>query len=344
MQNTIRIQPQRLQESASNLFTAAGTPTHIAEIVAEILVGANLTGHDSHGVLRIPTYLKQIREGSIHPAAEPDIRKKSDGVLTVDGQGGFGHYVAHKAMARGIEVAKEGAVCSLCFQNIGHIGRLGEYAEQAARAGCVGLIYYGIGTHNRGGTVPYGGAEGRLGTNPMAAGLPTGDDTPFVLDMATSVVAEGKLQVARSKGEDLPKGYIVDKDGKPSVKTSDFYEGGHLLPFGGHKGYGLSLLICLLGAISGGSKVDEGMAGGTYMQVINVEAFTTLVDYQHTVRTVLNWMKSTPPAPGTNEVLAPGDFEARTRAQRLAYGIDLPDTIVEQLQQCARELQTSVEL
>lgn len=344
MQDSYTIPASQLERAAASLFTAAGTPKHIARVVSKILVGANLAGHDSHGVLRVPTYLKQIESETLHPAREPEILQETHNTLLVDGQNGFGHFAAHQATAWAIDKAKNGSICHVGFRQTGHIGRLGEYAEQAANAGCIGLIYYGMGQPNRGGTVPFGGAEGRLGTNPMAAGIPTGDDTPFVLDFATSVVAEGKLQVARSKGQDLPAGYIVDKHGNPSTTTADFYDGGHLLPFGGHKGYGLSLLICLLGALSGESNGSDGMVRGTYLQVINVEAFIPLAEYQQTVRTFLDWMKTTPPAPGFQEVLAPGDFEQRTRAHRLENGIDIPTTIRDQLHECARQLEVAIDL
>ncbi len=344
MQDVYRIQTSRLHQATVQLLTAAGTPQHTAEIVAKILIGANLTGHDSHGVLRIPTYLKQVKAGSLCPDVEPEILKETDNTLVVDGRHGFGHYTAHQGTAWAIEKAKAGALCNVSFHRTGHIGRLGEYAEQAAQAGCIGLVYYGIGQRDRGGTVPFGGTKGRLGTNPLAAGIPTGDETPFVLDIATSVVAEGKLQVARSKGENLPEGFIIDKDGQPSIKTEDFYNGGHLLPFGGHKGYGLSLMICLLGALSGEYKAEDGKLGGTYMQVINVEAFTPLADYQRTVRTFLDWMKTTPPALDMPEVLAPGDFEQRNRTQRQTEGIDLPQAIYDQLQACAKQLGVSLDL
>ncbi|MEM7132514.1 MAG: Ldh family oxidoreductase [Chloroflexota bacterium] len=339
-----RIPARQLQQATTDLLIAAGTPETIAQVVSKILVGANLTGHDSHGVLRVPTYLKQIQSGDIQPAAKPEIRRETENTLFIDGQNGFGHFTAHKAMALAIDKAKEGALCNVSFLRTGHIGRLGDYAEQAAHAGCIGLIYYGIGTSGRGGTVPYGGMDGRLSTNPMAAGVPTGDDTPFVLDMATSMVAEGKLQVARSKEQDLPEGYIVNKEGQPTVKTADFYDGGYLLPFGGHKGYGLSLLTCLLGALSGETNGDEGLVRGTYMQVINVEAFTPLADYQRTARTLLDWMKATQPAPTMDEVLVPGDPEQHTRTQRLAEGIDVPLIIYEQLHECAKQLQISIDL
>ncbi|MBV7336859.1 Ldh family oxidoreductase [Chloroflexi bacterium TSY] len=342
MNATHTIKATELQTITQRFLVSSGTPQHIADIVADVLVGANLTGHDSHGVLRIPHYLDRVANGTIQPAAEPEILQETNTTLKIDGQHGFGHYTAQKGMEWAIQKAKESNVCGVSFINIGHIGRLGQYAEQAAEAGCIGLITYGTGRSDRGGTVPFGGKEGRLGTNPMAAGVPTGDESPFVLDIATSIVAEGKLQVARSKNQDLPEGYIVDKEGSPSIKTADFYDGGHLLPFGGHKGYGLSLLICLLGGLCANFDSTNSGMGGTFMQVINIDAFMPLAQYQRNVRAFLDGMKATPPAAGFEQVLAPGDFEHMLRTQRLSEGIELPNAIYEQLQDCAERLGISL--
>lgn len=338
-----RFQAAYLHATARRLFTAAGAPRHIADDVAEVLVNSNLTGHDSHGVLRVPAYLNGISNGGIVPAAEPKVVQETAVTLLLDGNGGFGHYTARKAMALAIEKAKQAHVCCVSFTRIGHMGRLGEYAEAAARAGCIGLLTYGIGARDSGSTVPYGGAKGTLGTNPIAVGIPTGDDTPFIIDFATSTVAEGKLQVARSKGADLPQGLIVDKHGAPSVKPADFYEGGYLLPFGGHKGYALSLMVCLLGGLAGGFNAEKCAMGGMFMQVVDVSAFTPLETYQRSVRAFLDGLKTTPPAPGFAEVLVPGDFERRARAERLAHGIELPGPIYEQIQACAGKLNVSTD-
>lgn len=338
MAETQNFQAGELTALTVRMFSAAGAPEHIAQNVAEILVGANLAGHDSHGALRIPAYLRQITKGDLNPAAEPTIVKETTNTLLLNGNKGFGHHTARVGMQMAVAKAKQNNVCAASFINTMHIGRLGEYGEQAARSGCVGIITYGTGGKNQGSVTPFGGAGRALSTNPMAVGIPTGDDHPFVLDIATSVVAEGKLQVARSKGLDVPPGYIVDKEGRPTTRTLDFYEGGFLLPFGGHKGYGLSLLITLLGGLSGNFNVEQATMGGELMQVINIEAFTPLEQYQQGVRAFLDGVKATPPSPGFQEVLVPGDFEARTRAQRLAEGIELPEMIVGQLQEWAAKL------
>ena len=327
-----------LQALTSRLFRQVGAPQHIADDVAQILVGANLAGHDSHGVLRLPIYLQQIQEGKLAPAAEPVVVEEDATTLKIDGQNGFGHYTARRGMALAIEKARQSKISCVTFSRINHIGRLGEYAEDAARAGCLGITTVGNGSRDFGRTAPYGGAQYRLGTNPIAVGVPTGDEFPFVLDFATSIVAEGKIQVARSKGLDMPPGYLFDKQGQPTVKTADFYDGGCMVPFGLHKGYALSLFICLLGGLGAPFDPEKAAMGGCYMQVLNIEAFTPLADYQRNVRMFLDAMKATPLAPDFDEVLVPGEFEERNRRQRLENGVEVPETIISQLRQWADKL------
>ena len=340
MTTATRFRPAHIHSASRNLFSAAGVPRHVAETVSEILVSANLAGHDSHGVLRIPTYLDGIANGSIVPAAEPEVVRQHTNTLIIDGHQGMGIYTARKAIDLAIEKTGETGICCISFRRVGHIGRLGEYAETAARAGCIAIITVGVGTVDA--VVPYGAAGGRLGTNPIAIGVPTGDQAPFVLDIATSVVAEGKLQVARAEKSRLPEGYILDRHGKPSTDPVDFYDGGYLLPFGAHKGSGLSLLTCLLSGLSGVSEVEEGTLAGAFMQVMRVDAFTPLGPYQRGVRAFLDSIKAMPPAAGFDEVLVPGDFEYRTRAKRLIEGVDVPGPIMERIRDWADRLNVSL--
>lgn len=342
MEKTHLFHAPYLHAIARTIFVAAGTSLHIAEDVAEILVKAHLAGHDSHGVLRIPAYIRGIESENIKPSAEPEIVAETDNTLRVDGNGSFGHYVSRWSIRKAIEKAKTSASCCVSIFNTGHIGRLGEYAEEAAGAGCIGLISVGMGGKGAGPTVPYGGSQGTFSTNPIAIGVPTGDDTPFIVDYATSVIAEGKIQVARSKGTELPEGCILDKNGAPSVKPADFYDGGALLAFGKHKGYALAMFTCLLGGLAGTFDAETGRMGGIFMQTIDVNAFTPVADYQKGVRAFLDVIKATPPASGFDEVLAPGDFESRYRAERLKNGIEIPDTINNQLQECADKFNVSI--
>ncbi len=337
-------QPAHVHAMTRQLLMAAGTPRHIADDVAEILVHANLAGHDSHGVLRVPAYLEAITKNKLNPAAEPEISKETANSFVIDGKDGFGQYTARQAVNRAIDKAKKNSVCCVSFIRTGHIGRLGEYAEAAAKAGCIGIVTHGAAGHDRSIVVPFGGSKGALSTNPIAIGIPTGDDTPFLLDISTSVVAEGKVQVARSKNADLPPGCIVDKDGRPTVKPTDFYDGGYLLPFGAHKGYGLGLFAALLGGLAASAEtVETGIIKGEFLQVMNVAAFSPLEIYERGVQAVLKQIRAIPPVAGFTEVLAPGDFEARNRKKRLVEGIELPDTIYRQLKEEADKFTLSLE-
>ncbi len=343
MEKTHLFYAPHLHAISRTIFVAAGTSEHIANDVAEILINAHLAGHDSHGILRIPAYLKAIETEQINPAAEPEIVAETTNTLRFNGNKCFGHYVSRLAMQKAIKKTKTSAICCVSISNTGHIGRLGEYAEDAAASGCIGLITVGKGGKGAGPTVPFGGANGTFSTNPIAIGVPTGDETPFIVDYATSVIAEGKIQVARSKGNDLPEGCILDKHGKPSVKPADFYDGGSLLAFGRHKGYALAMFTCLLGGLAGTFNADTGDMGGIYMQAIDVNAITPIADYQKGVRAFLDIIKSTPPADGFDEVLVPGDYESRHRAERLKNGIEIPGTIYKQLQEWAEKLGVSLD-
>ena len=343
-----RYQASYLHAMTRQLFEAAGTPSHIADVIAETLVGANVAGHDSHGVLRIPSYLDLIEKGGLDPAAEPIIVRETETTVIFDGNNGSGLYTARKAGQLAIKKAKENELCRVSLRNNHHIGRLGQWAEIAAHAGCIGWISTGGGGGNRGGgvrgggTLPFGGAVGKLGTNPIAVGVPTGDDTPFVLDYATTMIAGGKTAFAESKDADLPEGCIVDKDGNPSVNVGDLSDGGNMLGFGLHKGYALSLFTCLLGGLSGNFDTENGTMGGAFMQVIDVNAFLPLEEYQVGVRSFLDGIKATPPAAGFDEVLVPGDYEQNSRRERLEMGVEVWPKTTGRIQEWADKLEVAV--
>ena len=316
-----------------DILVASGVTEHIAEVVAEVLVGANLAGHDSHGLLRIPMYMKTMADGRMIPDKEPTIVQDNGNAIVMDGNLGHGIFTCRKATELAIERAKEVGMCVVTFKRIEHIGRLGHYAEMAAHAGCVGFVTVGGGTAGHGAVLPYGSTAPTFGTNPIAWGIPTGDDTPFILDYATSVVAEGKLRVARSKGLELADGTIVDKDGKPTNNPRDFYDGGALLPFGAHKGSALLMLPCLLGSLGGSFNHETGRAHGCFVMMLDVTQFTPLHEYQKSVRAFLDTIKATGPADGFDEVLVPGDFETRNRKHRIEHGVEVPSPILEELKE-----------
>ncbi|MEM7030065.1 MAG: Ldh family oxidoreductase [Chloroflexota bacterium] len=338
-----RFQASDLQALTKAIFMAVETPDHIASIVAEIIVKSNLTGHDSHGVLRIPKYLREIEAKTLVPTSEPSIIKETANLLIVDAHNGFGHYTAQKAMRWAIKKAQEADVCCVAFRQMGHMGRMGEYAEIAAKAGCISFITAGGAGDDGARVVPYGGAQGVLWPNPLTVGVPSADDEPFILDMATSVLSEGNLQVARSENSPLPPDAIVDKAGMPTTSVADFYDGGYLRPFGGHKGYGIALLMTLLGGLSGRFDPSQGIIHGEFMQVINVNSFLPIETYQTAVKACLDNIRTTPATTSEQAVLIPGDKARRHYANRAIAGIDIPEVIWQEITRWARKLNVSAD-
>jgi LDH2 family malate/lactate/ureidoglycolate dehydrogenase len=327
--------PDQIEKLSAGIFKAVGAPVDIAEHVARSLVESNLLGHDSHGVLRIPSYLESIEKGTTVPAARPSVLQETETTASVDGNQAFGQISAHFATTVGIEKARAHNVAAVSVTRCNHIGRLGEYTELAARHGM--FAFMAGGTYNSGAVAPFGGASRVLGTNPISFALPGGNNEPVVADIATSVAAEGKLRVARAKGQPVAPGTILDKDGNPSTNPNDYYAGGVLLTFGGHKGYVLSVIGDLIARyVSGGElTAPDGISFSNFLVVINLEAFRPLADFEKAVTARLGEIKAAKPAPGFDEVLLPGEPERRTRAKRAEEGIALPDDTVNQLSQIA---------
>ena len=226
-----------------------------AETIARRLVDSNLVGHDSHGVLRVPRYLDWIKDGTLKPNTPPTIVFDSDTIAIIDGNRGFGQVIGEFAAKHGIAKARRMGIAMVGLRNVGHLGRVGDWADMAAEAGQVSLHFLNTSGAQR--VAPYGGTDRRLSTNPITIGVPIAGGDPVVLDVTTSMVAEGKLMVALNKGERVPDGWIIDRDGAPTNDPKDFYDGGALLTVGAHKGSGLSIVTDLLaGAVTTGKSSD----------------------------------------------------------------------------------------
>lgn len=335
------IQAQTLLDFIDQTFQAAGAPPDHAELVARTLVAANLAGHDSHGVIRTVQYLAGIQNGTLDPVATPTVVQESGVVTHLDGHRGFGQVVAREAMRIAIRKAKEQSLAATGFMRAGHVGRLGEWVAMAASENMIGLAFCNAGS--RGGLVaPYGGAARRMGTNPFAAAIPQEGNPPMLVDFATSVWAEGKVRVARNQGKPVPPGRIIDVNGVPSTNPNDLYDGGMLLPMGEYKGYGLSLLMDFLGGLVTGHGCSgmpeyEQYGNGAIFMALSIDAFRPLNDFFGASERYTELIRSTPPAPGTEEVLLPGDPEWRTTEQRSRDGIPLDETTWGQLAAAAAE-------
>ena len=328
-----------LEDLTRRIFVAAGTPEDLAAHVARHLVKANLSGHDSHGIIRIPAYIQQTKSGRLDASARPEVVKDLPSAAVVDGKRGFGQVAASFAMDVAMRKAGETGAGVVAVRHSNHIGRLGDYSEQAAERGYLAIVSYGSAGPGGGHSAPFGGAQRHFGTNPISLGVPGKETTPMVVDFATTVVAEGKIQVARAKHAQLPPGSIVDKEGKPSTNPEDFYAGGMILPFGGHKGYGLSLWTALIGAgLTAESPATEGKGGGVVVMAIDPRAFTDEDSYTGTIDNMAAAVKTVPTAQGFDEVMLPGGPEAKSRAERNKNGVPVPTDTWDAIAGAAQEL------
>jgi uncharacterized oxidoreductase len=319
-----------LTDFAIAVYEAAGTPSPHARIVAEHQVGANLAGHDSHGVVLLPTYVDRIDRKHIVPAARPRIVKESATSLAVDGGWGFGPVISEWTMERLIGKARETRVAAGTVREQSHVGRLADYPLMAARAGFIGLMMADSGQSPKA-VAPFGGREARLGTNPLCIAFPSNLPGPVCLDMATSAVAAGKLNVARARGTAIPLGWLLDKDGRPTTDPNAQLEGGVMLPLGGpegHKGYALSFAVEALAAVLPGLGFGVDAGGrhndGTFMLVVDPGAFSP-GDFKEQIDAFVRYLKATPPAEGFQEVLYPGEIEHRTEQRRRQEGIPIEE-------------------
>ena len=334
------------REIAFRLFRAVGTEPPIARRVADALVEGNLMGHDSHGVIRLLEYIPRVQRGDLHPNAQPEVIRETSTTAMVDGHWGFGQVAAKFAMEVAIAKARQSGLSAVGLVHSHHVGRLGEYAQMAAEAGMVAFLFANSGP--RGGWVtPYGGIGRVFGTNPLAIGIPARRHPPILLDFATSAGAEGKIRFARSKGERIPEGWVIDKEGRPTTDPNALYKGGALLPFGGHKGYALALAIDLIGGAltgAGCASLPEYVAGnGLFMIVVDVATFQPPDQFYDMVDRLIDRVKGVPKAPGVEEILVPGEPERRTWARRAVEGFAVPDTTWNELLELAARLGVHLE-
>jgi uncharacterized oxidoreductase len=340
---------EHLQNLITAIFRASGVPKDEADTVAAHLVDAEACGVVSHGLLRVPQYVEALAAGKIVPGAKLTVLSETPATAVLDGRHGFGQVMALRATELALERAVRTGVGAVTLYNCSHTGRLGSYTAQAARRGMIGLMMVNAGGHGQW-VAPFGGSAGRLSTNPLSIGVPT-DGEPLVLDFATSSAAEGKVRALLTAGLSVPQGWITDHQGRPSTNPADLYgpPRGALLPFGGHKGFGLSMIVeALAGALSGaGCSCDpeapmSGKTDGVFFVAVNVAIFCPLPDYRRHTGGLVRHVKSSPPVPGQTEVLVPGELEARTRAKRLADGIPVEAATWKALREIADRLHVEV--
>ena len=332
----------QLERLTREIFTARGVPADDAAWVATMLVRANLRGHDSHGVIRIPQYVASLTSGTLNPTPQMKLVVDTPTIAILDGDGGFGQVVARRGVALALERARAHGLAAVALRGANHVGRLADYAEMLASKGVIGLLW----ANARGGlnVAPWGGAARRLGTNPHAIAVPGPDGVVSMShDFASSVWAEGKLRVKFNRGETVPAGIMLNGLGEPSTDPREYYTEppGSLLTAGAHKGYGLSIAIEILGGILSGAGAASGepsvFRNGTLIVGIDPARFLPLADFDAQVAALLDWVRTAPLAAGAKEILIPGEPEARMERERRAAGVPIEDETWRQIRQAAEQ-------
>ena len=317
------INKDKLHELTQLIFRTAGATDDHASQVADVLIANNLAGHDSHGILRIPEYLENIKNGEIVPSATPEILQETPVSALISGNWSFGQVVGNMATDVAIAKAKSQGVAAVSVVQAAHTGRLAAFTERASDQGVV--MFMTIGTVDRPMTAPYGGAAPILGTNPMAFSLPNRDGPAVTLDFATSAIAAGKIKVAKAMHQSLPPDTLMDKNGNPSTNPQDFFEGGFMVPFGGHKGYALAIIAEMMSGPLAGCDAFPGVTArsGIFIFALRADLFRPMTAYQDALSKSIGKIKAIPPAKGFSQVMMPGEPEYQTKLSREKNGIEI---------------------
>jgi len=333
---SITLSASTLRSQCAAVLAAAGSSQPEAEQVAGNLVLANLSGHDSHGVGMLPRYVDAVAEGGLKPNASVNVTADIGTLLALDGQGGYGQIVGVQAMEMGIARAKQHGSCIFTLAHAHHLGRIGHFAEMATAQGLVSMHFVNV--LSRPVVAAWGGGDGRFGTNPCCIGVPLAGAEPFVLDFATSRVAQGKMRVAHNKGERMPAGYLIDEQGRPTddpgVVVVPQPNGlfGALMTFGEHKGYGMAVACELLGgALTGGgtwhrpADTARSVFNGMLTVLIDPAKLGTQASFEQEAHGFVEWLRQSPPGAGFDRVQIAGEPERAARTARERDGVVVDD-------------------
>lgn len=338
----MRIAAERLARFAASAFRAVGVPAEDASLVADTLVRADLRGHSSHGVMRLGWYVARIRSGVMKAVTEPEIFG-SGAIATIDGRDGVGQVIARLAAVQAVERAKVHGVGVAAVRSSNHFGAAAYYTLMAPREGCVALLT----TNASPAMAPWGGRKKVVGNNPWSVAAPAGRYAPVVLDIANTVVARGKIYLARQEGRPIPEGWAIDKQGRPTTDPVEALTG-VILPMGEHKGYAISFVLDVLSGVLTGSEfgtrvhgpyqAEERSGCGHLMVALDIQAFQPLAEFEARMERLIEEVKAVPLAAGFDEVFYPGEREARTEERNLRHGLALPEKTVADLRTLASEL------
>ena len=340
------LQYEELVRLSTAMLETVGVSTGDADIVARGLINADARGMNSHGILRLPVYIKRLQLGGFSPVSSFEIVKETASTALIDGGNGLGAVLTTRAMDLAIEKAKATGIASVGVRNSNHNGEGAPYVLQAVRSNMIGIA-----TTNGSPITPVWGAKAPFfsGPLPISFGIPTQEELPIVLDAALGMSSRGKILYYAEKGMELPPGWLVDADGAPTTDPNWVKKGGWIQPIGGHKGWGLALMCEILtGILMGGNfgrqltnlydDLDQAQHNSQITIAINVESFVGADTFKRTVDTYIREMKASERAPGVQEILMPGEIEFRKEKRQKAEGLELGQKVVDELLASARSL------
>lgn len=312
-----------LETLCRDILAGAGMRPGDAAGVARHLVDAEAKGVVSHGVQRVAYYLEQFDLGHAEMVAEIAVTRRGPSVARVSGGGGLGIPAMERAVDEALAMGAAAPICTVGIEQVAHTGRMGCYAERLAENRRLGLVFGGGGQGRWAMVAPHGGRRPYLSTNPWAIAMPGGRHGVVSVDFATCVTANGKIRLRRNAGEDLPEGWIIDREGRPSTKVADYDDGGAILPMGAHKGYGMALIAELVGF----AMMPDAQEFNWLLVALDLDAFGTADRYEALAEEVIENARAVPPAPGFGRVLVPGDPEREKEARARADGFTLTDSV-----------------
>lgn len=341
--NTPLVDPARLQHACSSLLAALDVPPADADLVAHSLVQADLWGHQSHGVMRLPWYARRLQSGAMQAVTQPQAVVDAGAVMVIDGQHGIGQVLAAQAARSAIMRAQAHGMAAVAVRHSNHFGTAMYYSLMGPPQGCVMMVC----TNASPAMAPWGGRDKRVGNNPWSLAAPAGRHAPLVLDIANTAVARGKIYLARQRGETLPAGWALTADGRPTT-DAEAALAGLIAPMAGHKGYAIAVMMDMLAGVLTGSAFGTAVHGpyepsarsgcGHLVIALNIAAFMPLAQFNERIEQLVAELKSAPLAEGASQILVPGELEAMMAEQHGREGLSLPVQTVADLQALAREL------
>lgn len=344
-EQTVHVDDAALVEFSRSVFQGAGLSRAHASTVSRALVTANLRGVDSHGVVRLEPYVRSIEEGGFNPDPDVSITRAAPSTLLVDADDGLGQVATVEAMDAAVDAAKDVGAAFASVRNSNHFGTAAYYTQRAAERDCIGIAMTNVGPN----VAPFGGVDPFFGTNPLGYSIPTNRSYPITLDMATSVVAKGKIHVAEEEGESIPDHWAMDENGDPATSPEDVHA---LRPAGGPKGYGLGLLVDVCSGVFSGMGISPDVDSlyddyskpqrvGHWVGAIDPSYYRDVTEFKAEIEALIDRVKAVSTQDGVDEIKLPGEIEADTRRRREADGVPLGPGVVATLMELGNRYDVS---